>query len=471
MTLRKNFEKLYDSRNIGILKKQFVEPYLQETNPANTVSANNELPTVKVKFNEFYRQFINPNIAVNSHGGNCIFILADAGMGKTALATMIFDKSLRKGHIYPNKVHYLKLGIDTIDNLNLIESPGNVTVILDALDEDSLAFGRYEQRITDLLRISCKFYRCIITCRTQFFPDRSTNITSTRGHMRVSGYVQFGQYICRVYYLSPFDDLQIDEYLKKFFKFKSPVKIANARKVVASIGDMSSRPLILSYIDILSGMKISGSNENEAYEKIISFWLSREIEKEAMVKRKIDYGELLKAISIVAEFMVINRCVILKKDQLYKLSQKIEKVSSINFIDVSGRTLLQKDHDGHYMFAHRSFLEYLVSATIVSSVRVFKDRKIPVSDKMLFFLTHSAYGEIRFSYTNLVFSDLKIYEINKLCFNFLFCDFDGVTFTEELNKVRFSHCKFTNCKFDVPINFKEIGGIFENCEFVDADIP
>ena len=135
-----------------------------------------------------------------------MFILADSGMGKSSVLMML--KLAHINSFWPKGYQcvLLKLGPETIAEIESIRSKRNTILLLDALDEDPLAWDKIEDRLSDLLAASHNFRRVIISCRTQFF-------SAGRDPFNHKGRVEVGGFICPVIYLSLFSEQQINQYL------------------------------------------------------------------------------------------------------------------------------------------------------------------------------------------------------------------------------------------------------------------
>jgi len=83
-----------------------------------------------------------------------------------------------------------KLNKRTLDELSEITNRTETILLLDSLDEDP----------AEILDASQHFFRVIITCRTQFFPDVKDDPIGRLGMVSIGGFN------CPVKYLSFFDE-------------------------------------------------------------------------------------------------------------------------------------------------------------------------------------------------------------------------------------------------------------------------
>jgi hypothetical protein len=191
-----------------VLAKYYVEPDCQENNPANW-DVEDEMDIrepVMVKINKFFKQSDDLY-----YGSNQLFILSDAGMGKSALLCMI--KLMHLTSFWPKSRDCVlkKLGIKTLDEISKEKIPDqrNTILLLDSLDEDPMTYGRVKDRLLEIIEATKFFAKVIITCRTQFFPPSEQN------PLAKSGQFCFGPYRCYAKYLSFFNDEKVNQYLSK----------------------------------------------------------------------------------------------------------------------------------------------------------------------------------------------------------------------------------------------------------------
>lgn len=324
----------------------FIEPNIQPYN-----SADDDLPEDSLFKTPIYRlisEFLR-NHKQESDGRRQLFILGDAGMGKTSVLAMLklaHTKSLI-GRGYRCEV--LRLGENSLAKIRSIPEKHETLLLLDSLDEDPVSFWNIKQRIKEILEETVDFYRVIITCRTQFFP------TSEDDTFKRQDRINIGNFRCPVKYLSLFDDSQVNQYLKKRFP-KDPHKIESAKQVLSRIHDLKFRPLVLTYIeDLIDEAKISGLFQ--IYEIVVRSWLSRECRKN---HADIEAGALLNACCTIADHMAkTNQRKISERDlALLLLDQGL--IRAFDHMDVGGRSLFNKNSDGNFVFSHISFQEFLI---------------------------------------------------------------------------------------------------------------
>ncbi|MGD2092810.1 MAG: SUMF1/EgtB/PvdO family nonheme iron enzyme [Candidatus Aminicenantes bacterium] len=279
-------------------------------------------------------------------------------MGKTSLLAML--KLIRLTSFWPRQYEceLFKLGEKTLEKVENIDEKRKTLLLLDALDEDKTALGRVEQRILEILDVTRGFHKIIITCRTQFFPA-----------LESPGKIEVGGYKCYAKYLSFFDNKKVDEYLRKrfyrkilIFKIKDKRKINTAKTIIEKMGSLRCRPMLLAHIrefmeneDRLTG----GMEEYDVYDILIDNWLARE-----EIKTKKPRNELLTACMLLALEMQRRQVREIPGQDLMKVVASCQGIEKVKFIDVKGRSLLNKNSDGDFRFSHYSIQEFLVAKYI-----------------------------------------------------------------------------------------------------------
>ncbi|MCP4750960.1 MAG: hypothetical protein GY866_08710, partial [Proteobacteria bacterium] len=114
------------------IARYYIEPDCQDYNPAD-YQAEDHLVTKRPilgMIDEFFRK------DKSSEGDNQLFILSDAGMGKTALLTMI--KLAHLTAFWPRQTHCVltKLGETSIEEVKALPDKRKTVLLLDSLDED-----------------------------------------------------------------------------------------------------------------------------------------------------------------------------------------------------------------------------------------------------------------------------------------------------------------------------------------------
>jgi len=236
------------------LARFHIEPKCQHHNPADRHEDREPVAQVQEPAFQVIDKFLHGDFAPLGDGRTQLFILSDAGMGKTSLLMMIRLMHLMAFWPRGHDCLLLKLGKDSLEQISACPNKARTVLLLDALDEDPLAWGAIESRLVELLDVTKRFRRVIISCRTQFFPETGSDPFGYPGRIEV------GEYICPMVFLSLFDEDQVNAYLRKRFpdrwherlRFRDNPERLRAAGVVGSMHSLRSRPLLLAHIrDIL----------------------------------------------------------------------------------------------------------------------------------------------------------------------------------------------------------------------------
>jgi uncharacterized protein YjbI with pentapeptide repeats len=388
------------------LAKYYVEPNCQETNPADRHEEDflvSSEPIYK-KIDEFFRV---KNL--DQPGNNQMFILSDAGMGKTSLLVML--KLLHLTSFWPKNTDcVLKiLGTEALAEIQFIQNKRKAILLLDALDEDPEAYGRVKERLLEVLNTTKNFYRVIITCRTQFFPEVD------KCPFERPGLISVGGYVCPTKYLSLFNDKKVELYLRKRFPgrnlfSKHKRKIKRARELIEQMGSLRCRPMLLSYIDKLIDSPIIQAKQGEykIYNALVDSWLSRE---EVKNKNRFPKSELFKACEILAAEILIKEKREISETELDTLISDISELRYVKAIDIKGRSLLNRNSSGNYRFSHHSIHEFLVAKYLIENPGISLGKKLPMTNLIAqMLITNSKFKMCQkfFDFDNNIFKHLNI---------------------------------------------------------------
>ena len=366
------------------LARVYVEPDLQAFNPANLEDdePDEEDDHFRIPAYKWLDSFlIKPRRRDGSH---VVFILSDAGMGKSSLLAMLRMTEALDGAWPGIQFKLFKLGAETIQEIERIANPSETVLLLDSLDEDPEAFGQVEQRLVQLLNATELFRQVIITCRTQFFPRQSA-------FERHGGRIKIKGFSCKMIFLALFSEAQISGYLKKVFPADDP-EISQARRLIASMKSLRMRPMLLAYVEDLMEARqhhdITEWTPYRVHSILVAAWLSREERKKGSIVRAEDLraGCHVMAIHLqeIGERTIdsLSLADLLRRAGVKASIQKVE--------EFGGRSLLNLNSDGEYRFAHYSIQEFLVVDYMSRHPEKMAEisSKIRYSDELVAFLVN-----------------------------------------------------------------------------------
>ena len=356
--------------NSLMLAKRYIEPDCQPQNPAN-YNEDNPYAGFRQPVHDFLNRFLHKEF-VEKDGSHILFVLSDAGMGKSSLLVMLKLTHLSK-RFWPDdiEVTLLKLGADTIEQIAATSKKAKTVLLLDALDEDPAAFGRVSERLEEILQCTTAFRQVIITVRTQFFPGGAPHPLESAGTVDVAGYR------CSLVYLSPFSDTQIEQYLQKIFPnnlFQSmakwicgwdKAKLARARQIVIPMKSLRMRPMLLAHIESLMEASVEAWDEYSVYDELVRRWLQRESRKkiglqESRKRTENREDDLRLACEYLAVRLQERGARTMTDAELKRMSNEQSELAHLTDIDIGGRSLLNRTSAGEWRFSHYTVQEFLV---------------------------------------------------------------------------------------------------------------
>jgi hypothetical protein len=302
-------------------------------------------------------------------------VLADSGMGKTTFLINFLIKSARPFRRKGITLSMFALGdpkaAERIEKLTPAERKDTV-LLLDAFDEDPLAFANYKQRLEDLISSVTEFPVVIITCRTQFFPSAADIPTSTG----LKSYAPNPhETVFEPFFVAPFNRRDIRKYLRKRFRFPHLLRRHRARMVVRRTRHLMARPMLLAHVGILVNSKRTYTTAFEIYGVMVEHWAKREAKK----VNDPNLGMRLRAFSSA---LAVNLWVNRKSRRGLQVSpaeiqdladSKRIDLQALTQHDISSRSLLVRTADGQLKFAHKSILEYFLSCAAFGNVERLKE--------------------------------------------------------------------------------------------------
>ena len=411
------------------LARYYVEPDCQELNPADWESEDH--PATNMPIMKAIKRFFGAPCP--TLGSNQLFILSDAGMGKTAFLTMLKLQHLMAFWPQWTDCVLLKLGENSLSQIAERSNTRKTILLLDSLDEDPMSYGRILDRLCEILEGTKNFLRVIIACRTQFFlPNVEKN------PMKRPDRVSIGGFTCPAKYISYFDRDKVAAYLikrfpKKWGLFPQTERIDEAEKMITRMGILQCRPLLLAYIEDLLESPYIKTNPGDyvVYQALIESWLRREQEKSGVSWKKLKRACELLALEMQKgdDGKGVQRHI-----SEAKLNIFIEEMSDFSYvkkIDIKGRSLLNRNADGDFRFSHFSIQEFLVVNHVIENSNYRLDSKTVGMDLVLRFLSQTEKGKKHLKHFDLVARDLSSCNLSVV-------DFRGTN----LSRTKFNNVNF-----------------------------
>ncbi|MCW5201962.1 MAG: formylglycine-generating enzyme family protein [Candidatus Electrothrix communis] len=263
------------------LTRFYVEPSLQAYRPLSRRNGVLSLDPCQPAFS-LLNKFFTGGVPNNRDGSHQLILLGEPGSGKSSLLLIL--KLMSLAEFWPKGYHCLLLKLDehTLDQIAAVDNKAKTILLIDALNEDKQARNRPLERLFPLLRAGEPFCRMVISCRSHFFPAL---IPDSTGRLRIRA---LSGYNCPILYMAPFAAHQVREVLHKrlalntenyigFQRFGVDRQRKKAAQLLARLGELGGRPLILHHINSL--IEIEGHRIRDAYriyEALIQHWLEQQ---------------------------------------------------------------------------------------------------------------------------------------------------------------------------------------------------
>jgi WD40 repeat protein/MinD-like ATPase involved in chromosome partitioning or flagellar assembly len=267
---------------------------------------------------------------------------------------------------------------------------GNFVLIIDGFDEMAIRMDwrATVENLRQILRAAAGKAKVLLTCRTEFFKDRTKEQEALRDGGGSALYQEIYGVKGRIAYLCDFSDEQVDDYVGRACGERAG-EVREVIRRMPSLQEISGRPVMLDMI-VTSAPQLArlGSDVTVGglYEVYTEKWrrtndprlrLTRE-GREALVQ------ELAFQLWQSGEPRLHHSRLsgVLRQ----YLKGKIQTETEFEIADQEVRTasFLTRDPEGNYGFSHRSFLEFFLAQRIVASD--FDLRVKPLSEAVIGFL-------------------------------------------------------------------------------------
>jgi hypothetical protein len=347
----------YSSQDIKRATRHYVRPQCQSLDPAQGQEIRTVYASREDLFSAVDRLLNEPTES------KYLILLADSGMGKTSFVLNYYARHLRRLRRRFD-MQVVPLGFKDADKLirkmidDKAEAARDTVLFLDALDEDTLAIVDHRERLFNLCEATAAFRNVLITCRTQFFP-RAVEEPGRTGVVKITPIRpgEEGEHLFHKLYLSPFNDGQVKKYLRRRYSIWRWLKRRRARKVAGKIPQLTARPMLLAHIDDLLAKDRDYAYPFQLYEEMVEAWLTREEGRvEGLRKEPLrEFSERL-AVELFTQRQQQGG-ERLPHDEIEPLAQKFG--IKLEAWKLTGRSLLNRDAEDNFKFAHRSIMEYL----------------------------------------------------------------------------------------------------------------
>jgi formylglycine-generating enzyme len=411
----KDLSPYYDYLKVADALTLFIPTKFQNMSP--TREDEPSFSHRNVSRSELIPHFLNEAFDEKKDNNKFYLVLADSGMGKTTFMINLYVRYNSFWHFgRKHKIRIFPFGdariIDFIKEIK-IEEAKNTILLLDAFDEyrellppdvsDGLTDDdRFRKKLDEIIEAVRDFREVVITSRTQYFPGQDKEDYE----LKIPRFDESGFHVLTKLYLSAFSPSEIKTYLDKKYgiiRFWNWKKKNIAQAIVEQSPRLMARPILLSYINLLVDTQNPFKNTFEIYDTLVNKWIEREAKKrksETVPRQKFiedmhNYSRLV-AWEIKEQHM--------ETGLLYLPKDRAIMVAKQNQIDIpdyviTGQSLLTRNAQGDWQFAHKSIYEFLIAKEVAEKGTIWMNPNLFAGMDMaeLFF------KEVRPEFTALAF--------------------------------------------------------------------
>ena len=309
---------------------------------------------------------------------------------------------LAHASLHPNT----QRGMTSADVIEFMRTE-NCLVIFDGLDEVGNRLGReaaahlFRQfteivpaaaHVSDRKRGKADWEACpmrmVLTCRTHFFRSFQEQNNMMRGSQRSAPRIQMGETEdavpgTRIYHMAPLSPDQIKDLFEKYMGAGQAAKTHAMIGTVHDLPGLAARPIMARFISEVAGQLIQRFEAGQAvnmaaiYEDLFALNLQRDAEKRPMLKPQ-DREDLLIAL---AQHLHCNALGSLRADDLERWFDRFAQthngllflarsshhsIRDLLHVELENASLLIRDQNDCFRFAHTSFYEYFLARSFDS---------------------------------------------------------------------------------------------------------
>ena len=267
--------------------------------------------------------------------------------------------------------------------LKMLEA-GKLLLIFDAFDEMATLSERWAsleslRRLNEAVRGRSKI---MLTCRTHYFRDQAAEQEAIAGSLPGTGGELFAEIAGRRnyarVYLLPFTTQQIETFIRQREPERWATHVESIRSL-PGLNDLVTRPVLLEMViktlpDLIK--ERSPINAAMLYRRFTDLWL-RDVAKGGGTIKREDKRIFSSALAVRLYESGRHR---IHHGQLREyiesyFAQRIRSFADLHLLDQEIRTcdFLNRDSQGNYQFAHRSFMEFFVAEELVRRILANED--------------------------------------------------------------------------------------------------
>jgi formylglycine-generating enzyme required for sulfatase activity len=280
--------------------------------------------------------------------------------------------------------------------LRLLEE-GRLLLIFDAFDELATLSERWAtvaslRRLNEAVRGRSKV---ILTCRTQYFTTQAAEREGIAGSMPRGGELFAeveGRRSFAIVYLEPFSPEQIREFVHRHHPEKTDDLLEQIGRL-QGVEDLATRPVLLEMI-LKTLPRLAGEkgplNLATLYEKFTQLWLGEVAKGEALKPDdKLRFSQAL-AVKLNRDNLPRIHYSALE-EYIGDFFQKLLRSPADRFLfdqEIRVCDFLNRDTEGYYQFAHKSFMEFFVAQQVAAALEKGEISLCKLNDAIIRFVHH-----------------------------------------------------------------------------------
>ena len=381
-TLSSDLEPFFYPSEVAKAINKFIPTRFQNVNPGNYDDLNNN-HAFTVSQN-LISHFIKVAFRRNKDEVRYYIILADAGMGKTTFMINLYHRYKKMFNWFGLREKYdiklFPLGADgVIEAIGEIKNESrNTILLLDAFDEFDPKHVHGNAPMDFLLSKVSRFKEVVITSRTNYFKKAEEEPNKT-GLFKLGPNPdewRFGKF-----YISPFSNSDVLKYIKKYIPPYKFSKRKKAKELLLNYHDLKFRPMLVSNLWDLIDIPEYHKYNYLIYEYVVEKWIDREVVK---TKFKPNYKEELYKFSFeLTRYFIMNKSLQINLAEIFELSKNYE--INLNELDLTSRSLLNRNVENMYKFSHKTIFEYFASCLLFKNKIIKEDLDFNTNDLILKF--------------------------------------------------------------------------------------
>lgn len=369
-------QSIFDEHTIQKVLNPLPAPLYQEVHPNDS-----RLKTGRYKVKRFdLHKGVERFLAKQSRCRHMI-IYGDSGAGKTSFLLNYYIDNRNRPSKQQDNIVIIPFGSgDTDQMISNIPDPNQCILFLDGLEEDFSAFKSPHQRVRDLMDLTRKFKRVVITAGLDVIPI-NPDLPAAKGYEIIEPKSKSDSTIYRLrrFYIAPFTIPRFKKSLNTRLSFWKMRKKKRINEYVQLNTSFQLNPLLLEFILFIIDDKLPALSKMGLYKTFIKKHLSLETQWQ-------NKPELFQCLCHLSRRLYMQW---LNQDEDTIALSEIEQLSKtwgISFkpFQFKEHSLIWIDRNQTVRFSHRSILEFLFVLQLLK-----KDKacyKLPLTVQMKLFL-------------------------------------------------------------------------------------